>query len=480
MKIALFFGWFLVITLTIQAQHNECLRDFNTIVQRIKNDYPGYKDKVTDQNLSELILLEQTVRKKIKACPDSCKMYMDSYVSWFKDKHLRISANYQAKQSTASSTAKKYFPVDPEKRTNFSEGLEGIWTGFWGKLAVIKQDTNRYLGIALNYRDYDKHQVIFEGTTLNDSIFTLTTYWNFRNFNPHQETASLQLNQQVLEIHDYTHFVRQTHDSTFDQALLASYIPRFPNGLNTFPVALSLSDSTFYLRIPTFYSELTEQLVTKHWDEIMSRPNLIIDIRNNSGGQDYYYEKLAELIYTGPYESQNVEWYASKGLIKDLENDIKKGHIKEGFEQEAEDLLAKMKTNVGGFVLHPYDEGDNIIKRDTIYPCPKKVGIILNENNASSAEQFLLTAQHSQKVITFGAQNTAGILDYSNITPKELPSGKYHLWLPATRSGRLPENPIDNIGIAPDIKIPFDPEIQLYDRLDQWVYFVQYYLEAYN
>jgi hypothetical protein len=65
MKIALFFGWFLVITLTIQAQHNECLRDFNTIVQRIKNDYPGYKNKVTDQNLSELILLEQTVRKKI-------------------------------------------------------------------------------------------------------------------------------------------------------------------------------------------------------------------------------------------------------------------------------------------------------------------------------------------------------------------------------------------------------------------------------
>jgi len=480
MKKTLLFGWFLVIALTIQAQHNECLRDFNAIVKRIKNDYPGYADKVNDQNLPELKSLEQTVRKKIKACPDSCKIYMDSYVSWFKDKHLRISVNHQAKQSTAPSTSKKYFPVDPEILTNPSEGLKGIWTGFWGKLAVIKQDTNRYLGIALDYQWYNKHQVIFEGTALNDSIFALTTYWNFRNFNPHQETASLHLNQQVLEIHDYTRLVRQTHDSAFDQALLSSYIPRFPNGLNTFPVALSLSDSTFYLRIPTFDSELTEQLVTKHWDEIISRPNLIIDIRNNRGGQDYYYEKLAELIYTGPYKSKNVEWYASKGHIKDLENDIKQGHIKEGFEQEAKDLLAKMKTNVGGFVLHPYDEGNNIIKRDTIYPYPKKVGIILNENNASSAEQFLLTAQHSQKVTTFGAQNTAGILDYSNITPKELPSGKYHLWLPATRSGRLPENPIDNIGIAPDIKIPFDPEIQLYDRLDQWVYFVQRYLEAYN
>ncbi|MEE4198252.1 MAG: S41 family peptidase [Bacteroidales bacterium] len=480
MKKALSLGWFLLIILTIHAQHKECIRDFNTIVHRIQYDYPGYADKVNDKNLHELKALEQTVRKKIKACPDSCKTYMDSYVSWFKDKHLRISVNRQAKRSTASSSPKKYYPVEPEKLTNPSQGLEGIWTGFWGKLAIIKQDTNHYTGIALDYRGYDKHQVIFEGKACNDSLFFLTTYWNFRKFNPHQETASLQLNHQVLEIHDYTRLVRQTDDPAFDQALLSSYIPCFPNGLNTYPVALSLSDSTFYLRIPTFYSDLTEQLVTKHWDEIMGRPNLIIDIRNNSGGQDYYYDKLAELIYTGPYESKNVEWYASRGLIKDLEDNIKQGHIKEGFEQQAEDLLARMKTNVGGFVLHPYAEGDSIIIRDTIYPYPRKAGIILNENNASSAEQFLLTAQHSRKVITFGAQNTAGILDYSNITPKELPSGKYHLWLPATRSGRLPENPIDNTGIAPEVKIPLEPEIQLYDRLDQWVYFVQRYLEAYH
>src|SRR6056297_2453948 len=204
MKKALLLGWFLAISFTMQAQHNDCIRDFNTIVHRIKNDYPGYADKVNDQNFSELKSLEQTVRKKIKACPDSCKFYMDSYVSWFKDKHLRISVNHQTKEATASPTAKKYFPVDPEKLTKLSEGLEGVWTGFWGKLAVIKQDTNHYVGIALDYRGYDKHQVVFEGFARQDSTIRLTTYWNFRNFKPHQETASQQLNQKVLEIHDYT------------------------------------------------------------------------------------------------------------------------------------------------------------------------------------------------------------------------------------------------------------------------------------
>ncbi|HSH51564.1 MAG TPA: hypothetical protein VK982_07555, partial [Bacteroidales bacterium] len=185
MKKTLFFSWFLVIALTIQAQYNECIRDFNTIVHRIQNDYPGYADKVNDQNLPELKALEQTVRKKIKACPDSCKTYMDSYVSWFKDNHLRISANHQAKRSTSPSTQKKYFQVEPEKLKNPSYGLEGIWTGFWGKLAVTKQDTNHYKGIALDYRGYDKYQIIFEGTARNDSTFALTTYWNFKKFNPH-------------------------------------------------------------------------------------------------------------------------------------------------------------------------------------------------------------------------------------------------------------------------------------------------------
>lgn len=136
-----------------------------------------------------------------------------------------------------------------------------------------------------------------------------------------------------------------------------------------------------------------------------------------------------------------------------------------------------MKDKVGGFVIHPFHEGDTKIERDTVYSYPKNVGIIINSGNASSAEQFLLTAKNSSKVILFGNENTAGVYDYSNITPKELPSGKYKLWLPATRSRRLPDHPIDNIGIAPDIHIPLEPTLQLFDRLDDWVYFVKNYLE---
>jgi C-terminal processing protease CtpA/Prc len=151
--------------------------------------------------------------------------------------------------------------------------------------------------------------------------------------------------------------------------------------------------------------------------------------------------------------------------------------IKDGYEEESKALVEKMKENIGGIVIHPYHKGNDMVIRDTIYKYPKQVGVIINGRNASSAEQFILTAKNSSKVILFGTENTAGVLDYSNITPKELPSGEYSLWLPATRSRRLPENPIDNIGIAPDIYIPFEPTLQLFDRLDDWVYFVKNYLE---
>lgn len=459
------------------AQEKECLVDFNYIVNRIKNDYPGYSDKVNQENIADLKGFETKIRNKITLYPDSCFIFLNDYTSWFKDHHLRISHNRDySKNDGNGSHDRKYTTTDLESVLAKSNTLEGVWVGYWGTFVVEKRD-DKYLGVAINFSGYEQNQIIFEAIDKGSNEFELITYRDYLQYRPQQEKASLLLNKSVFEIHDDTRFVRQTSDKKADMAFLTSYIPKYPNGSNTYPIAMSLTDSTFYLRIPSFYSDLANDFVEKYWNEIMMRPNLIIDIRNNGGGQDNYYQKLAELIYTNPYESKGVEWYATKGIIEDWEDAIKNGLIKDGYEEESKALVEKMKENIGGFVIHPYHKGNDMVKRDTIYKYPKQVGVIINGRNASSAEQFILTAKNSSKVILFGTENTAGVLDYSNITPKELPSGEYNLWLPATRSRRLPENPIDNIGIAPDINIPFKPTLQLFDRLDDWVYFVKNYLE---
>lgn len=458
------------------GQEPECVKDFEYVVERIQNDYPGYQDKVNSESAIELNNLESTLRKKIIQYPDSCRQYLRMYTAWFKDFHLRISVHRQQNTSDIEHK-KKYHEIDINAFTHKTEALEGIWVGYRGKLAVINRGNKKYIGVSIDLAGYDEGQVIFEAFEINNNEFELTTFRGNGGSSPTRNKASLHLNKNVFEIHDDTRYVRQGKDDIADKALLISYIPLYPNGLNTYSVATFLSDSTFYIRIPGFDSNTANDIVQKHWNEIMSRPNLIIDIRNNGGGQDNYYQKLAEIIYTNPYESKGVEWYATEGIVAEWEESIKNGNIKEGYEEESKALVEEMKKNIGGFVVHPYYGGDEIIERDTVYSYPKKVGIIINGNNASSAEQFLLDAKQSTKVVLFGNENTAGVLDYSNITPKELPSGKYNLWLPATRSRRLPDFPIDNIGIAPEVIIPLIPQEQLFNRLDDWVYYVKNYLE---
>ena len=476
-KLLLFALTFTVVTFS-HAQKNEVLKDFDYVVKRIKNDYPGFNDKVNKTNKLEFKNFQNNLRKKIQLYPDSCRIYLEKYTAWFKDTHLRVLSKKKSKSIIKHEYGKKEFfnfpNINIEKTNN---PIEGVWCGSRGSIRILKESENTLVGVSIDYRKYIKDQIIFRLTPTKENNFKTINYSYKGNNKPILSVSSLLLDNKIFEIHGNTHFVKKTDNEKYDKALLYSYQRIFPNGRNIYPLSLNLSDSTFYLRIPSFSDRTSDKLVSKHWDEIMSHPNLIIDIRYNGGGQDYYYEILSKLIYTNPYETKGVEWYSTKGIISDWEEAIKLGRIKKGSEDECQALVNIMKENVGGFVRHPFNGKDGIVVKDTVYPNPKRVGIIINGGNASSAEQFILTAKHSSKVLTFGAENTKGVLDYSNSTPKELPSGKYSIRIPATRSCRLPDNPIDNIGIAPDINIPFTPTKQLYDRLDSWVYFVKTYME---
>jgi C-terminal processing protease CtpA/Prc len=320
---------------------------------------------------------------------------------------------------------------------------------------------------------------MFEFTEGNKGEITANYFARENHFRAIPVVASLHMDARILEIHGFLKFVRQSGSKASDHAFLSSYRAEFPNGNNTYPLAYYLNDSTFFLRIPDFEDEQAELLVKAHWKEIISRPFLIVDIRNNGGGLDDFFQSLLSLVYTNPYNVTGVEWYASEGNIRNSEEAINSGDVRNGEEgiKWLKELVDAMKKNPGGFVLHPEMGGDAIEKRDTIYPYPRKVGIIINEGNGSAAEQFILEAKESKKVILFGNHNTAGVLDYSNRVQEDFPSGNYLFFWPMTRSMRLPDHPIDNIGISPDVNIPFPETDQLYGRLDDWVYFVKEYLE---
>jgi hypothetical protein len=90
--------------------------------------------------------------------------------------------------------------------------------------------------------------------------------------------------------------------------------------------------------------------------------------------------------------------------------------------------------------------------RDSIRCAPERIGILMDNRCASAAEEFLLLARQSRKVVLFGS-NSRGCLDYSNVRKIPLPSGSRVLGVPMSRSRRLPQSPVDGHGIAPDVRL---------------------------
>lgn len=69
-----------------------------------------------------------------------------------------------------------------------------------------------------------------------------------------------------------------------------------------------------------------------------------------------------------------------------------------------------------------------------------------------------------------------GVLDYSNSILVPMPTKNLQLRYPMTRSNRLPDFPVDNIGIAPDVLITLPDNLDIKDQVDEWVIFVKEYL----
>ncbi len=208
----------------------------------------------------------------------------------------------------------------------------------------------------------------------------------------------------------------------------------------------AIDSLTNYLRISSFDISLKQELnlFYKSADSLIkSKPNLIIDLRNNGGGAEVCYFDLMKYIYTKPFTVDLADIWVSPDNIKKYESD---GH--------SEELIDRMKNATPStFIPQTLNPVTTWESQGTIFP--KKVALIFNRKTASSAEGMILYGMQSDKVITLG-ENSGGFLGYGDVKSEEIPCGNYIIRNTTTKY--LTKSNYEFVGISPQIKLNDDQD----------------------
>jgi C-terminal processing protease CtpA/Prc len=236
------------------------------------------------------------------------------------------------------------------------------------------------------------------------------------------------------------------------------YKPSFVSG--------SVNENCFLIRIPSMQvKDGTRKFIAKAVRQYKRSDclYLILDLRGNGGGADGVYYPLVELAYDHPGRKAGAYF---------RNTDSNRAFFMEGMKRNR----VMMKT-----LRACADKPDSLVclvdagtlTLDKVHKDPRRIAVIIDNHVASNAENLLLELQSvSERIVLYGRDSTLGCVDYVNPRPYAIPSRDMVVYIPTTRSGRLPEHPVDPAGIAPEVIIPLPLPEALTDNIDTWTRWV--------
>lgn len=248
----------------------------------------------------------------------------------------------------------------------------------------------------------------------------------------------------------YPDKMKDLYKKTALPAVKASYVVH-----NTLSLK-KLNKQTYIFAIPSFeaqYQHAIDSMISANRTNLLKAKNLIIDLRGNAGGVDYTYTSLLPFVYTRPVIQNGYEILASADAIENYKDNIKDTSISAGLKTYFTNTVNIMEKTKGQFVSPSGNRIDTLTLKE-FHKLPLKVAVLVNRECKSSAETFLLFAKQSSKATVFG-ENTGGVIDYLESIFVDIPAFENLQLIVATkRSTRLPNYPLDNVGIPPDVRIP--------------------------
>lgn len=446
------------------AQSCDCKTEYNWLKETFEKNDAGFRYIIDRKGIEAYNTHSKFIENKVSKITDyyECKEQLENWVKFFRNNHFSVSLTAQAKKNQGAINTYQPVQSSPIVLEKFKKELigkkentiEGIWHSNHLVIA-IKNQNNEFVGSVLESKSkYKVNDVVFK---LNNDLSSATYYSS--NYKPETISAIKYLGNNVLQIGDRV-FERKFPIFNYDQNTKEYYQIKSTDK----PFGYRKDEHTIYVYIPSFDDNKKEidQLFKDLHSEIIKTENLIIDIRDNTGGQDQSYSSITPYLYTNPIQMVLAEFYSTDLNNQPIKAIVDNPNIETETKKMYQGLYEKLEANKGQFVNILSEKNVATIKKDKVFEFPKNVGIIINENNLSSAEEFLLMAKQSRKVKLFG-RKSAGALDVSNMVDVISPSGDFELSYCVSRSMRIPENAVDDMGINPDYYL----DSSISD--DQWI-----------
>lgn len=436
------------------------LSDFDWMTAAVERNYSGWPSKTEGARRAELDTLTARLRTQVASGNNAdFRQSMEQWLAWFDDGHLRLQWA-AAPNSVPWRTQRRALDEQTAlARLNAlgaaADPVEGLWLiDDRYRLAVLRRDRSAQLFDAVilstaaeNWTPGEVKAVL---TRAADGSYAIRYGAGDRTEVVLQ--GRLRSNGDVLEVDELGQWRRVQVDGAAQKAAER----RWPGDALLIE---RIDEATLYLRLPSFHaSHLDEirKLIADHAAELARTPQLIIDIRGNGGGSDFTYDPVLPYLYTRPI------WRIGVELRVSADNARLRGETARTLESaspEAAQLLAsesqRMQTASQAFL--PREPAVEIVRLDQVLPNPARIAVLV-DRAGSSAENFIMDARQSRKVVLMGQENSAGVIDFGEMMGMPAPSARFELHWATTRSLRLPGDPVDPHGIAPDILIPADVE----------------------
>lgn len=444
-----------------QQQPCSCSQVFEKLTAKIETEYPGFEYKTKD--LATYTDFKESLAKEAEiANGDVCPKLLKKYTDYFKDPHMWISS------STMSGTSEKDTQTNSisidiqdfkKKIQSTKDKYEGIWSNENYIFGIKKTSEKEYTGFIIEAKSN-----VWKPKDIKFKLFSNDEF-EYALLDRTLQNGTYQLyDEGILFLSGVNvSLVKQTPKTKVP----AKQIKEKLQELEGF-YCKRISHKTSIVKFPSFeyhHLKTIDSLIENNKPLLEESENLIIDLRGNPGGTTDAYQKLLPYISGKTIRHLGAEYLATQTYIDNLEA-YKKTLAKDIPTERIDNQIKTLKENLGRFVNFNASAKPEIISLAA--KSPKNVIVLCDKGTGSSAEYFLIIAKQSKKVKIFGSPSY-GALDYGNAYMVDFGCKDYQLLMPTYRALRLPDYPIDNIGIQPDMYI--DKSVK------DWVSFAVEYLE---